>query len=205
MASGRSRGRGVSVATVGYPERRRKARQTTLYRVGVLHTARRPRLCVIRNISSTGMKARINGAIETGEAVAVEIVSDRRIPGRIVWSADGGFGMDFDREVDIREALALPERPGRPPRRSPRLPVDCMAMVRVGADMIFVTATHLSPGGVRLSPADRLAEGMEVGVMIEGLEPLRGVVRWCDGEGCGVAFLEPVAVPRLARWLDEAG
>lgn len=205
MAGRGSRDRGEPVATIGYPERRREQRQTTLFRVAVFHTIRQPRLCVVRNISPTGMKARINGDVEVGEAVAVEIVSDRRIPGRIVWSADGSFGMDFDSEVDVREALALPEHPGRPPRRAPRLQVECMAMIRIGADLIFVTATHLSPGGVRLSPAERMAEGMEIGVMIEGLEPLRGVVRWSDGEDCGVSFLEPVAVPRLARWLDEAG
>lgn len=188
---------------VGYPERRREQRHTTLFRVGILHAGARRRLCVVRNMSPTGVKARFSGGVATGDRVELEMVPDRRIAGTIAWTDGASFGMDFDAPIDLATALAPPPQDDRPPRRMPRLALDRIAMIRVGADIVFVAARNLSQGGVSVSPADRIAVGDEVVVTLENLEPLKGIVRWRHDDSCGIVFNEPIPVASLARWLDK--
>jgi hypothetical protein len=45
------------------------------------------------------------------------------------------------------------------------------------------------------------ATGEEVVVTIEGLEPVKGVVRWRTESCAGISFNQPIPFTALTRWL----
>jgi hypothetical protein len=88
--------------------------------------------CRIKNISAGGLMAEIAVNQQVDTEVYVEMNSEQRIPGRIVWTREGTVGIKFDQDVDLRELLAnrRPRRGFRP--RPPRLEVTCGATVQIG-------------------------------------------------------------------------
>lgn len=54
----------------------------------------------VRNLSAGGMLAEGKVQIEQGAAVEVDLRNVGPVPGRVVWSGEGKFGIAFDRPVD---------------------------------------------------------------------------------------------------------
>lgn len=54
----------------------------------------------VRNLSPGGMLAESTLAIERGAAVEVDLRNIGPVPGRVVWTGEGKFGIAFDRLVD---------------------------------------------------------------------------------------------------------
>ena len=52
----------------------------------------------------------------------------------------------------------------------------------------------VSRAGFRLHAAEELAEGMEVMLEVDKLEPVRGLIRWSCGQESGGVFLESIAL-----------
>ena len=185
-------------------ERRRQQRQLTILRVGVLVLDGERELCLIRNISAGGLMAHVYRSVRSGQLLTVELKSGQQIGGRIVWTDGGNAGIAFDAPVDVAGLLANP-----PPRsdgwrpRLPRVEIDRMATLRVGADTFWVQARDVSQGGVKLE-LDRPGEpGTEVVVTLEGLRPLPGTIRWRLDGSCGIGFNELLPFDELIAWLKR--
>src|SRR3954469_12193040 len=73
-------------------ERRRDPRHLTILRVGALIAENGRELCLIRNISAGGVMAHIYSRRVMGEHVAIELKSNQRIPGEVVWVSDSNVG-----------------------------------------------------------------------------------------------------------------
>ena len=43
--------------------------------------------------------------------------------------------------------------------------------------------------------------GQKLILMLNGLPPIAGSVRWCDQDHAGIAFDNPIAFETLARWV----
>jgi len=78
--------------------------------------------------------------------------------------------------------------------RATRTDVKYDAVVR--ADFVAVDAMilNVSSAGFRLHTAEDLAEGMEVMLEVDKLEPVRGLIRWSCGQESGGVFLESIAL-----------
>ena len=184
------------------PERRQANRQLATFRVGKLITGRSQELCLIRNISSGGLMAHVYSARRVGERVSVELKSDQEVVGEIVWVKGSNIGVKFDAPVELEEVLGAPTRAIRGwQARAPRVEIEARARLRAGANYHRVTIRDLSQGGVKVEMEQALAIGDEVVITIEGLDPVKGVVRWCT-DGCvGVSFNQPIRFDALTRWL----
>jgi hypothetical protein len=63
--------------------------------------------------------AEVTAALEVGTELYIELNSNQRIPGRVVWTRKGSVGVKFDQDVDLRELLAN-RRPRQGSVRVPR-------------------------------------------------------------------------------------
>jgi hypothetical protein len=192
-----------SLATLppGMPERRHDERHMTLLRVGSLIIGDRRELCLIRNISAGGMLIRVYSAITPDTRVSIELKQGEPIHGTTLWSRDEFVGVSFDTPIDILSLISAPADAPRP--RMPRLEVSCIAWVRDDAVVHRTRALNISQGGLRVETTHGLPVGAQVTVTLPGLSPEQGVVRWNDGESCGITFNRVLALPHLVAWLGD--
>ena len=112
-----------------------------------------------------------------GERISVEIKSDHEVPGTIKWCHESNVGIAFDEPIDVAEMLTTQnQRDSGWRQRMPRIEVDRLATVRIGA---------------RICGANTL----------DKFRPVKGVVRWSSGSRCGIAFNETVPFGELMGWL----
>ena len=185
------------------PERRQNLRHVTVLRVAKLQTPRSEELCLVRNISTGGLMAHIYSELNIGEPVTAEFKSGQAVSGRVLWRRDGLAGIEFNEPVNAAEILADSQdySPSSQQPRAPRVVIDVKARLRVGARYHAVTLCNISQSGGRVSPGEPLEAGQKVILMLNGLPPIAGSVRWSNTEHAGLAFDNPIAFEVLARWV----
>ena len=187
------------------PERREGERYVTILRVGVLVIDGRRELCLIRNISAGGLMAHVYSPVQSGQCVTVELKSNQAIEGKVEWVRDADAGIAFDTKVDVSQLLSNPQvldNGWRP--RLPRVEIDRLATVRVGARTYWVHTRDVSQGGVKIDTDQPLDVGTEVVITLENFRPLAGTVRWQKGRACGIAFNDLLPFEELIGWLKRA-
>ena len=187
------------------PQRRDGERYVTILRVGVLVIDGRRELCLIRNISAGGLMAHVYSPVQPGQCVTVELKSNQQIEGKVEWVRDADAGIAFDTKVDVSQLLSNPQvldNGWRP--RLPRVEIDRLATVRVGARTYWVHTRDVSQGGVKIDTDQPLDVGTEVVITLEDFRPLAGTVRWQKGRACGVAFNDLLPFEELIAWLKRA-
>jgi hypothetical protein len=185
-------------------ERRQLERHITILRVGILIIEGRRELCLIRNISAGGLMAHVYSPIQPGQRVTIELKTEQPISGEVIWTEGADAGVAFDAPVDIAALLASPPRLDNGWRpRLPRVEIDRLATLRVGARTYWVQARDISQGGVRIDLDQPVETGAEIVVTLENLRPLPGTVRWQQGRNCGIAFNVPIAFDELIGWLKK--
>jgi hypothetical protein len=188
------------------PERRSSERDIKILRVGTIVVDGRRELCMIRNISAGGVMAHVYSQLTPGQAVSIELKTSQPVSGRVVWTRGGNAGIQFDASVDVAELLAAPQGVDtgwRP--RTPRVEIDRMATLRVGARTCWVHARDISQSGVKIEAEadDAPAAGEEVVITLEGFRPLAGVVRWAADGACGISFNGLIPFGDLIDWLKQ--
>ena len=87
-------------------------RDSLFLQAGLILPGRHDPIAVrVRNLSPGGMLAETKIQIEQGAAVGVELHNVGRVPGRVIWSGEGKFGIAFDRVVDpqaVRRQVVSP-------------------------------------------------------------------------------------------------
>jgi hypothetical protein len=184
------------------PERRQQPRHLTILRVGAIVIDGKRELCLIRNISIGGLMAHVYSSLAEGQRVTIELKANQIIPGYVLWISDSNVGIEFDQEIDLEEMLANQSslENGWLPRM-PRVEVDRLAELRVGARVYPVNTCDISQGGVKIQIDHPLETGSEIVLTMEKFRPIQGVVRWYqDGEG-GIAFNNVIPFHELMQWL----
>lgn len=183
-------------------DRRKDFRFTTLLRVGLIEIGSRRELCLVRNISARGLMAEVFSEVRPDDRATVELKTGNRASGTVTWVNGRQIGFTFDEPAEIRELLALPPGGGQGHRvRLPRIEVATQALLRFAGGLMGAQVIDISQGGVKI--AGRLSYGETVQVSMDGLPPLRGVVRWCDGDQAGIAFLGLIPFRQLVSWASE--
>ncbi len=186
---------------VAAPEARDEPRYRTVMQSARLIGEGRQTLCVVRDISETGMKARLFGDVRAGERVCVEFKGGRKVMARVQWVDERFAGFLFDDRIDLRLifAIAYPDYS----YRSPRLEIDALAQVSFGRVRAPMAILDISVGGAKLLGGDALLVGEKVGIEIDGLAKRDGTVMWKDGQQAGIEFDSHIGVDRLADWANE--
>lgn len=182
-------------------ERRADERLITVLRVGKLVARGQQELCLVRNISANGLMAHVRSGHAVGDPIVVELKSDAVLDGQIIWAKGQNIGVRFNRSIDVGDILAhRPDADGRKPR-PPRVDVSGRARIKAEGVACRASLRDISQGGVKLALDEMLEVDGDVIVAIEGLEALKGVVRWCRNGQAGISFLKPIPFDVLTQWL----
>lgn len=183
-------------------DRRQEARQITVRLVAKLRTPLREELCLVRNLSTGGLTTHIYSAIDADGAVTFEFASGVVIAGKIIWQRDNMAGVQFDERIDPALILSVRERfPDAPSPRAPRVEVNIPATARVEGAHLPVTLNNISQGGAQIRAEEPIDVGEKVTLLVDGLPPATGRVRWSRDGVAGIAFHVPLPFDILAQWL----
>jgi cold shock CspA family protein len=184
----------------GTPE---QPRRLTTLRVGTITIDDRRELCLIRNISAGGLKAHVYSPLKEGQKVSVELKANQQTNGTVSWVGEASVGIEFDEPIDVADLLAAQNEGDNGWRaRMPRVEVDCLGELRIGARIYPINTCDISQGGVRLEIDHPLKIGDNVVLTLEKWRPIQGMVRWyAEGKG-GIAFNQVIPFQELMGWLQ---
>ena len=183
-------------------ERRRDSRHLTVLRVGKLVSVSSEELCLVRNISAGGLKARVYRPKVVGETFGIQLNNQDAIGGTVQWVRDTDIGIQFEAAVDVDAVLGsstLLEKGLRP--RAPRIHLPTLALLRLKTEFWGIGICDLSQGGARIEIDIPLAKGQEVVILLQDFRPLVSTVRWTRDGTVGVQFKHPVSYGELTDWL----
>ena len=113
------------------------------------------------------------------------------------------MGIRFEHEIDVTDVLAeLVRAPQERRARLPRFDVDSWARLRFGARVFSVRLCNISQGGARIRIHGLESPGAAV-LSVNGLRPVDGVVRWCEGTRAGISFNQPLGLRELMQSLHS--
>lgn len=185
------------------PERRRHVRQLALLRVALLHAGGVSDICVVRNVSSSGLSARVYRKLLPGEQVEIEFRSGELLAGSVVWDHECDVGIVFSKPIDVAAVLSSSRASQATKRRAlPRINVECQGRLSTGLQSMVATLRDISQGGASLEVERTIANLSNVQLILPGLQPIAGVVRWTSGQNVGVSFNGCIAFEQLARWIQ---
>lgn len=184
------------------PDRRKEGRHVALLRVGVLHARGERNLCVVKNISVSGLSARAYQKVTIGDEVHIEFKSGGLLNGRIVWARDWDLGIKFPDPIDVEAVLAsrwVVE--GQRRRNLPRIPIVCEGRLKSAGRSMGVDLLDISQAGARIrADVSRVNPG-GAELSLPGLQPISGVIRWIAADQAGMSFNECLSFEKLASWI----
>ncbi|GAC1583843.1 MAG: hypothetical protein NVS3B5_18470 [Sphingomicrobium sp.] len=181
---------------------RSEERAATMFRPILIDIDGFSGFCLVRNLSSNGMKGRVYAHFAIGKRVKVRFAGDMAIEGEVVWASDGQIGVQFDEPIEVSTVLSALVRsaPGGQVNRAPRLPIDCDGELVIADRTLAIDVQDISQRGIKVR-ASYVRTGDEVTVRLAGLEPRKAVVRWTRPGTAGLVFLRPLALEELASWV----
>jgi len=153
-------------------------------------------LCILRDVSATGLKARLFHSLPAEGPFALELGSGARHEIEPVWERDRHAGFRFvDPPIDL---AALVEESGQFPKRQLRLAVNYPVTLASRQAEFPARLLNLSQHGALIATDEPLALRQPVELR-GGLFPLRHArVRWRQGAAHGLAFIEGFLLDELA-------
>ncbi|MDE8653796.1 PilZ domain-containing protein [Novosphingobium album (ex Liu et al. 2023)] len=154
-------------------------------------------LCIIRDVSETGVKLRLFHPLPTGEQhFLLEQSCGDRFMAELVWERDGEAGFRFASAIDVAHFLA---EENLYPRRPIRLNVASPVMLTVERRLVPATLCNISREGARIETAERLAIGQPLRIAGADLPEFDATVCWRKAPAHGLAFRQCMDLGDLAR------
>lgn len=178
-------------------EQRGAPRFTLLIRTAKLICPDGEHLCVVRDASQEGLKARVFGPVPEHTPLIVELANGERHDVVKIWQDGDIAGFRFARPVGIERLLA--DAPEGLRKRSVRLQLALPATLTVAGREFEATFRDISQHGACLHCAERIALNARVALASAMLPPLDAHVRWRRAPLYGVIFAQTFRFDELAR------
>lgn len=191
----------ATASPIAQEDRRASERPVvSFYRSAKIHWQGLELLCLIRNVSVGGMKAKVLIDLPLNSQIVVEMRSGHRLNGRIVWCRDQHVGVEFAAPIDVQDVMNGAHcQVSRWHQRMPRMAVALPITLRTSVGDQVANLLDLSQGGAKVE-AEFLRVGDDVTTVVPELEPFRGIVRWAWQGRAGIAFMRMVPFDMLAQW-----
>jgi hypothetical protein len=177
-------------------EKRAAPRFTLLIRTAKLIAPDREYLCVVRDASQEGLKARVFLDIPDGIPLTIEFGNGERHPIIKVWQNGDIAGFRFSGPVTIERLLA--NAPEGLRKRSVRLRLALPVTLTVAGRAIAATYRDISQHGACLYCEERLPVNARIALASAVLPPLEAHVRWRRAPVYGVVFTQAFRFDELA-------
>ena len=178
-------------------EQRATARFTLLIRTAKLIASSGEYLCVVRDVSSEGLKARLFHPMPEGEQLAIELASGERHPIEKIWQEGDITGFRFVAPVALERLLA--DAPDGRKKRSVRLSLAIPAVVMAHGRRLDASFRDISQHGASIACDEYLAMDERVRVDCDWLPELTARVRWRRRPHYGLIFEQTFRFDELAR------
>ena len=177
-------------------DRRGASRLALLIRSGKLITTRGEFLCVIRDLSQTGLSVRLFSPVPLDKHQTIEFQTGERHKIETVWHLEGSAGFRFTEAFDLAKGLAATSAF---PKRALRLNLRRQVSLSTHADRTIATLHNLSNHGARIEcSARRLAIGEQIQIETSQLLSARAKVCWRRVDTYGVVFMDIIPLSRFA-------
>lgn len=184
-------------SAAAHAEQRAAPRYTLLIRAAKLICDAGEFLCVIRDVSETGISVRTFHPLPPTGPLLVELQNGDRHQLELVWQDTDRAGFRFLEAADISRII---ESPSRFSKRPVRLNL-CSAAEVTSMDgrIEDVEITDLSQQGARIACSCRFAIDESVKIRAPGLPETHAKVRWRKAGECGLIFENTLQYGELAR------
>ncbi|MGH6786749.1 MAG: PilZ domain-containing protein [Novosphingobium sp.] len=183
----------------GGSEARRAERLTLLLRAAKLICPAGEQLCILRDVSASGIKLRLFAPLPPSESFELELGCGASFPIEPVWEEDSHAGFRFaEGEIDLEPLL---NENGPFPKRSIRLRASLPIEITAGGITRDAELCDISLEGARFDSEWRYAMAEQLRIAVPGFPELTGRVRWRYGHGHGVVLARRFALDELARLL----
>jgi hypothetical protein len=171
-------------------------RFTLLLRAAKLLAPQGQFLCVIRDVSATGVSLRGFHALPEGEGLQLELQSGARYALEQVWNRGTEAGYRFGEAVEVAELLA---EPSDYPKRPLRLDIGLPLRIELTGQVLEGELVNISQQGACIECATFLAIDQPLRLVSRRLPEIHAKVRWRDHHHYGLAFDTTFDLRRLAQ------
>lgn len=178
-------------------EQRAGPRVTLLIRTAKIVAPSGDYLCVIRDVSPDGLKARVFNELPAAEPLAIELATGECQPIERVWQQGELAGFRFPAPVALPRLLA--DAPAGRKKRSVRVRFARPVLIIAGGQRLSADFRDISQHGASLECAGHLAMDQRVRLECDALPPLDARVRWRHRPHYGVIFEQTFRFDELAR------
>jgi hypothetical protein len=186
----------VGPAEPSVEELRTAPRFTLLIRSAKLVCDSGEYLCVIRDVSASGVRLRLFHPLPPHERFELELATGDRFELDRVWEAKDHAGFRFADGINVQQfiAEASPYR-----KRSLRLRLDFPAEITTDAGTAAASVRDLSREGARIETTLPLAIRQKVKLAATALPALTGTVCWRSSSAYGLVFQQVFTFEELAK------
>ncbi|TCM18659.1 PilZ domain-containing protein [Novosphingobium sp. PhB165] len=177
------------------PDQRDQPRFALLLRQAKLVGNGREYLCIVRDVSESGVKLKLFHDLPVADDYALEITTGERFPMEQVWEEGGEAGFRFVGPVDLIRFIA---EAGPFPKRPVRLRVDHPAVIAFAGQDYPATIRDLSRQGAGIETDQMLAIGQKLRLSASELPGFDATVCWRRHPDYGLVFTQLMSLEQLA-------
>lgn len=182
-----------------FADQRVQPRFALLLRQAKLTGDGREYLCIVRDVSETGVRLKLFHDLPAAACFALELATGERFPLEPVWARGddrgGEAGFRFAATVDLARFIA---EAGPFPKRPVRLKVDHPAVIVVNGQDHPATIRDLSRQGAGIETSQMLAIGQKLRLSAKELPAFDGTVCWRRHPDYGLVFAQLLSLEQLA-------
>lgn len=153
-------------------------------------------LCIVRDVSATGLRLRTFHPLPDERPVAIELANGERHPLEPVWEERDHAGFHFPDEVDVH---AFINEASNWSRRPIRLRLTLPAVLLVDGTGCVARVHDISQHGAGIECSQHLAIKQKVKLEAEGVPPLIANVAWRNSPNYGIVFQQTFTFEALAK------
>ncbi|MEZ5688409.1 MAG: PilZ domain-containing protein [Caenibius sp.] len=177
-------------------ERRGSPRLGLLIRAAKLVFESGEFLCVMRDVSESGVRIKVFHALPDDQPQYIEFATGDRIMVRAIWQDGDSVGLSFAEPQDVA-AIVRERGPYR--KRSLRFAIEAELQIRVGLATFPATVLNFSQFGARIRCSHHLARGQQIKITGGLVRDLGGTVAWRKDDNYGLTLDRTFPVPDTAR------
>lgn len=176
-------------------DERTAPRFTLLIRAAKLIVPHGEFVCVIRDVSESGISLRGFHSLPSGPQLAIELQTGERHALETVWTRGAELGCRFVTDVSVHDLVA---EAGRFPKRQLRLAIAMPIELAFAGRRVHAETLNISQQGARIVSRELLAVDRQVRILAPPLPEIRARVRWRKGEEHGLVFDDTFTLAELA-------
>lgn len=153
-------------------------------------------LCVVRDISASGVRLRLFHDLPTIGAVALQLANGYTYPLECVWQRDDHAGFRFTEVIDVHQFM---EEPSKWPRRPIRIELGVAATTIAEGVAGAAVIQNISRYGAKIESERFLALQQKIVFDIAGAARINASICWRSGRHYGLVFRQTFTFEELAR------